>query len=170
MPRAASAVADRLRPVGELGDSFRAFKGAFKEGPSEPGSWGEAEKFGRFQGTGEVSAEIQLPGGPLAVSAEDYPYVENLELELTGPSGGPIEVKRYSKPPYGSRDALRNLHRIATAKIVDPGHHQLRVKAPDAEESLLITVGEDLTPGGALKDFAGRMIPGARLWKRLRGE
>jgi hypothetical protein len=156
--------------VGDFGDSFKAFKGAFKEGRTEPGTWRDAERFGRFEGTGEVGAEVELPEGPLVVSAEDYAYVENLEFELIGPSGEPLEVKRHAKPEYGSRDALKNLNRIATVKIEQPGLHQVRVKAPNAEEPLLITVGEDLTPGEALKDFGAEMIPGRKLWKRLRGE
>jgi hypothetical protein len=31
-------------------------------------------------------------------------------------------------------------------------------------------MGEELTPGGALKDLCAEMIPGRKLWKRLRGE
>jgi hypothetical protein len=156
--------------MGLVGDFIGAFKAGAKSGPTPPGTWRDMEKFGRFEGTGEVRAELTLPAGAVAVSVEDYLIVQELEAQLTGPSGEALELKHYSESPYDDDSkALKNLRRVVSARIEAPGIHQLTVKAPNGGEPLLIMVGEDATPGAALKGMAGDMVPGAKLWKRLRG-
>ena len=152
-----------------LGGSLRLFRSAFKSGPTESGMWGDAERFGRFEGTGEVVAEFELPECDLAIGAEDYRPVEELELELTGPDGAAVELKRHVTPEYDDTQALRSLEQIASGRIHRPGLHRLRVRAPHPERVLLVMVGEALTATGELGDMAKEMIPGAKLWKRLRG-
>jgi len=156
--------------VGALGDFVDKFRAGVRGEPTPPGSWGEMEKFGRFQGPGEVSAELTLPAGPVAVSVEDYVTVQDLDAQLIGPSGDAVELKHYSESAYDDDSkALKNLRQVASARIDQPGLYRLTVRAPNSEEPLLIMAGEDLTPGGALKDMASEMIPGAKLWKRLGG-
>jgi hypothetical protein len=156
--------------MGGLGDFIGKFKAGMRGAPTPPGSWGDLEKFGRFEGTGEVNAELTLPEGPLAVSIEDYLTVQDLEARLTGPSGE-LELTHHSESPNDDDSkALKNLRRVVSTRIDAAGLHQLVVRAPNSEEPLLIMVGEDLTPGGALGDMARDMIPGAKLWKRLGGD
>jgi hypothetical protein len=124
-----------------IGDFVNAFKAGANPGPTPPGFWREAERYGRFEGTGEVIAEVELPEGPLAISAEEYLMVQELQFELTGPNGDAIAVNRRAESAYDDSTALKNLRRIATTKVTDPGLHRIRVKAPNSEEPLLITVG-----------------------------
>jgi hypothetical protein len=154
--------------LGDFKRGIDAFKAGMEPGFTPPGMWGDMEKFGRFEGAGAVAAELELPECQVAISAEEHPEVENFEFELIGPDGQPIEVRRYSSKSFEG-EGLKNLHRIATAKLQVPGHHSFRVKSPDPEEQLLIVVGEELTAGKSLKDFGEEMIPGRKLWKRLRG-
>ena len=73
--------------MGGLGDFVNTFRAGMRSGPTPVGTWKEMEKFGRFEGTGEVGAELALPPGPIAISVEDYLMVQDLEAQLTGPSG-----------------------------------------------------------------------------------
>lgn len=119
-------------------------KSGISRGPTPTGSWGDLEKFGRFEGTGEVNAELSLPAGPLAVSIEDYLTVQDLEAELTGSSGEPLELKHYSEAPDDDqKKALKYIRRVASARIEAPGPYRLTVKAPNSAAPLLILVGED---------------------------
>ena len=147
-------------------DAVNAFKQGFKAGPTEPGNWRYLEKFGRFQGVGEVRGEIELPRGKVTLGSEAFEEVDDLEVELAGPDGNPVALER----PDGSFSELdrgtHNLFRIGYAAIEQPGLHTLRVRAPGEEEPLLITVGEEPSAGEALK----QVIPGRKLFRRLRGE
>jgi hypothetical protein len=149
--------------MGGIGD----FMDSFKAGPTKPGMWRQLEEFGRFEGTGEVSAESETE---LAVSIEDFIDVENLGLELRGPAGTEVLLKRYSPRDFDTSDsAVHRLFRIANGPVRDAGLHHLRVRAPSAELPLMIMVGREMTVRGELADTADEMIPGRRLWKRLRG-
>ena len=144
-------------------------RSAARSGPSPAGFWKELERFGRFEGTGEVVAELDIPTGPLAVSVEDYPDVEDLAFELTGPGGDPLEVKRYAARDLDDGRGLKNLDRVATLEVESPGLHHLRIKAPNDYEPLLVLVGQGLTVTGEFRRMGAEMIPGAKLWKRLGG-
>ena len=121
-------------------DFFDAFKPAFKSGRTDPGTWRNLEKFGRFEGAGEVRAELDLPEGDVVISIEELRDHQGLELELVGPSGEPLGLERHSRDPDNSAGA-HNLYRMASAAVSDSGLHQLRVTAPDSEQPLWIVVG-----------------------------
>jgi hypothetical protein len=151
-------------------DFFDAFKGGLTPGPTTPGNWRHLERFGRFTGTGEISAELELPHGEVTLASEEFEEVDDLLVELVGPDGSEVSLDR----PRGEFSELdrgtHNLFRIGYARIERPGLHTLRVRAPKGDQALLITAGDEITAGSALKDFGGQMIPGRKLWKRLRGE
>ena len=129
--------------MGGLRNWFSQVKAGVSGGPTPPGSWGDLEKFGRFEGTGEVTAELTLPAGPVAVSIEDYLTVQDLDAQLTGSSGGALEVKHYSEAPDDDESkALKNVRRVASARIDSPGLYHLTVASPDSAAPLLILVGE----------------------------
>jgi hypothetical protein len=152
--------------MGRMGD----FLDSFKPGPTKPGMWGQREEFGRFEGTGEVTAELELPEAHVAVSIEEHIQVEDLGLELTGPGASPLKLERYSASDFDTSDsAVHRLFRIASGEVPDAGLHHLRVKAPSPDQPLLIMVGREMTVRGELKDMADEMIPGRKLWKRLKG-
>ena len=123
-------------------DFFDAFKPAFKSGRTDPGTWRNLEQFGRFDGTGEVRADLDLPTGEIVVSTEELRDVDGLEVELTGPSGQSLEIKRLKRDPDNSAGA-HNLYRMATAEVPEAGVHQLRVAAPDPQQPLWILVGRE---------------------------
>ena len=128
--------------MGGLRNWFSQVKAGVSRGPTPPGSWGDLEKFGRFEGTGEVSAELTLPAGPVAVSIEDYLTVQDLDAQLTGSSGA-LEVKHYSEAPDDDESrALKNVRRVASARIDSPGLYHLTVTSPNSAAALLILVGE----------------------------
>jgi hypothetical protein len=129
--------------MGGLRNWFNQVKAGVSGGPTPPGSWGDLEKFGRFEGTGEVTAELTLPAGPVAVSIEDYLTVQDLDAELTGSSGEALEVKHYSEAPDDDEQkALKNVRRVASARIDSPGLYHLTVRSPNSAAALLILVGE----------------------------
>src|SRR5262245_25254934 len=103
--------------MGGIGDFVGAFKGGMKPGPTQPGFWRDLEKYGRLQGGGEVVGDVEIPNGPLAISIEEHRTVEDLELELLGPGGEPVELERYSEKNFDHDEGMKNLHRIANAKI-----------------------------------------------------
>jgi len=146
------------------------FLDSFKSGPTKPGMWGDLEEFGRFEGTGELSAELELPESHVAISVEDYKQVEDLELTVTGPGGTEPELKRYTSRDFGPRDAVHQLYRIRSGKLHDAGLYHLSVTAPAPDQHLMIMVGRETTVGGEVQDMAKEMVPGRKLWKRLRGE
>jgi hypothetical protein len=84
------------------------FLESFKPGPTKRGTWRQLEEFGRFEGTGEVSAELELPETQVAVSVEGYLEVENLEFKLTGPGGTALQLKRYSAKNFDTSDAAES--------------------------------------------------------------
>lgn len=145
---------------------------SLKSGPTKPGWWRYDEEYGRFEGTGEVSVQVELPGGPTEVGIEDFLEVENLEFELIGPSGQPVEMKRWTSADVDAT-AVHQFGLIATGEIRDPGLHHLRVRAPREGQPLLVLVGEKLTVRDAISHMAAGMIkriPGRKRWYRLRGE
>jgi hypothetical protein len=125
-----------------LRDFIGQVRSGITGGPTPPGSWGDQEKFGRFEGTGEVNAELSLPAGPLAISIEDYLTVQDLDVQLIGPSGDPVELRHYSEAPDDdTTHSLKNLRRVASAEIELPGLYRLTLRAPNSEEPLLILAG-----------------------------
>jgi hypothetical protein len=129
--------------MGGLRNWFGQVKAGISGGPTPAGSWGDLEKFGRFEGTGEVTAELTLPAGPVAVSIEDYRTVQDLEAQLTGSSGEPLELKHYSEgPDEDEQKSLKSIRRVAGARIESPGLYHLTVRSPDSAAALLILVGE----------------------------
>jgi hypothetical protein len=125
-----------------LRDLLGQVKSGITGGPTPPGSWGDQEKFGRFEGTGEVSAELTLPAGPLTISIEDYLTVQDLDVRLTGPAGDPVGLKHYSEAPDDdTTHSLKNLRAVASAEIEAPGLYRLTLRAPNSEEPLLILAG-----------------------------
>jgi hypothetical protein len=62
--------------------------------------------------------------------------------------------------------AAHNLWRIAEARVKSPGLHELRVRGPNREEPLVVTVGTEWDVGDAMLD----VVPGRNLFHRLRGE
>jgi hypothetical protein len=129
--------------MGGLGNWFRQVKAGISGGPTPSGSWGDLETFGRFEGTGEVTAELTLPAGPVAVSIEDYRTVQDLEAQLTGSSGEPLELKHYSEAPDDDEQkALKSIRRVASTRIESPGLYHLTVRSPNTAAALLILVGE----------------------------
>jgi hypothetical protein len=128
--------------VGGLKNWWKQVRAGVSGGPTPPGSWGDLEQFGRFEGTGEVNTELTLPAGPVAVSIEDYLTVGDLEAELTGSSGEQLEVKHYSDAPDDDEHkALKNVRRVLSAEIDSPGLYRLAVSSPDSAAPLLILVG-----------------------------
>jgi hypothetical protein len=129
--------------MGGLRNWFNQVKAGVSGGPTPPGSWGDLEKFGRFEATGEVTAELTLPAGPVAVSIEDHLTVQDLDARLTGSSGEALEVKHYTEAPDDDEQkALKNVRRVASARIDSPGLYQLKVTSPNSAAPLLILVGE----------------------------
>ena len=151
--------------------AVRDFIDAFRPGRTKPGNWRQLERYGRFEGTGEVVADIELPAGRISVGAEDFFEVERFELELTGPDGQPVEIRRWSANDVKrSVGAVHHFVPIATGEVRFPGLHRLRVRAETAEQPLLILVGEGLAAGPMIRELARDIIPGRKLWRRLRGE
>ena len=84
-----------------------------------------------------------FPPGRVAVSVEDYLTVQDLETQLRGTAGEPLEVKHYSEAPDDDeKKALKNVRRVASAQIDSPGLYHLTVRSPNTAAALLILVGE----------------------------
>jgi hypothetical protein len=144
---------------------LRDFVDGFRPGPTKPGTWRNMERFGRFQGTGEVTGDLELPPGEFAVSVEGHRRVSELDVELTGPDGEPVQLERHREQTAGGRDAVHNLHRVAKGELDGGGVCRLRLQGPDREEELIVVVGRETGAGEAMRDF----VPGAKLLRRLRG-
>lgn len=142
-------------------DFFGAYKGAFTAGPTEPGTWRNHERFGRLTGTGEVEGELELPKGTVALGVEDHIAVLDLEVELSGPDGEPVALKRRGDHEDYDR-AVHNLDRIGTGEVATTGLHRLRVRSPDPQEELVIAAGKDLT----VKEMIAGAFPGSKLLGR----
>jgi hypothetical protein len=130
---------------------LRDFVDGFRPGPTKPGTWRNMERFGRFQGT--------------AVSVEGHRRVSELDVELTGPDGAPVQLERHREQTAGGRDAVHNLHRDAKGELDGWGVCRLRLQGPDREEELIVVVGRETGVGEAMRDF----VPGGKLLRRLRG-
>ena len=132
-----------------LGNFLKMVKAGVRGAPTDPGAWGDLEKYGRFEGKGEVDTEVNLPQGDVAISIEDYLTVQDLDAQLTGSSGDPLDLRHYSESPDDDqKKALKNIRRVASAQISAPGPYRLTVKAPNSAEPLLILVGESSSPFG----------------------
>jgi hypothetical protein len=107
--------------LGDFRKGIEAFKAGMRPGFSSAGIWGDMEKFGRFEGTGEVEGELELPECHIAISAEEHEEVENFEFQLTGPDGQPVGVRRWAAKNFDHSEGLKNLYRIATTKLEAPG-------------------------------------------------
>jgi hypothetical protein len=140
-----------------------AFEEGFKTGPTEIGAWGERERFGRLQGVGEVSGEIELPAGEIVVSIEDYPIVRALQLELTGPDGSPISLERYGRNTEKGSNRGHVINVVAHGRIGTAGLHQLVARAQEDDTPLLICLGRNPSAADILEEF-----PGGKLLRRLR--
>jgi len=132
-------------------DFFDAFKGMKPGGETAVGNWRYLEKYGRVSGMGEVTSDLELPAGKAAVSAEDIREIEGFEVELTGPDGQPVALKREPESTDFSDMGMHNLFRIAEADVKVAGLHHLRVKGTDAGQELVIVVGADLSLKDALR-------------------
>jgi hypothetical protein len=144
---------------------FGDLRNRFKSGPTEVGTWEEQEKFGRLRGTGEVSGELELPEGEIAISSEGDPQVGELEVELRGPDDSAVELERDLHGRDQKTRGGQNLYRLARARTAMAGTHRLRVRSPRSDESLVIAVGEEAGIG----DAAEEVLPGLKLLNRLRG-
>jgi hypothetical protein len=133
---------------------------------TQPGTWRYAEKFGRFEGVGEVDGKVDLPRGKITLGSEAFEEVDDLAVELVGPDRNPVAVDRGDGNFSDMDRGAHNLFQIGHAVIQQPGAHALRVRAPDRHQPLLITVGEEFRVGDAFK----QMIPGRSLYRRLRRE
>jgi hypothetical protein len=107
-----------------------------------------------------------LPQGEdVLLSVEDYRFIDELEVELTGPDGSQIPLERRKEmSKSGSRKAVHNLHQLAHGKTAVAGTHRVTVRAPQSDQPLVIVVGADMSVGEALEVF-----PGGKLLGRLRG-
>ncbi|MFL5908248.1 MAG: hypothetical protein ACJ75Z_11725 [Solirubrobacterales bacterium] len=129
--------------MGAFGNFVKQVTAGIRGAPTPPGVWGDLEKFGRFEGTGEVNAEVTLPAGPMAVSIEDYLTVGDLETQLTESGGEAVALRQYFESPDDDTEkGLKNIRRVAGAEIESPGLYHLTVKAPNSAEPLLILIGE----------------------------
>jgi len=69
--------------------------------------------------------------------------VQDLDAQLTGSSGEALELKHYSEAPDDDDGkALKNVRRVASARIDSPGLYHLTVRSPNSAAALLILVGE----------------------------
>jgi len=141
-------------------DFFDAFKGGMSGGETEVGNWRYLEKYGRFSGMGEAEAEIELPTGKAVISNEEIREVEGFEVELTGPDGQPVALKRLEDSDDFTDMGMHNLFRVAETDVKVAGLHHLRVKGTDPGQELVILVGEELSAKDAmLGTFGGAGDP-----------
>ncbi len=141
-------------------DFFDAFKGGLSGGETAAGTWRYLEKYGRFSGMGAAEAELELPKGKALISNEEIREVEGFEVELTGPDGGPVALKRFEDSDDISDMGMHNLFRVAEADVKLPGLHHLRVKGTDLGQELVILVGKNLSAREAmLGTFGGADDP-----------
>ena len=141
-------------------DFFDAFKGGMSGGETEAGTWRNLEKYGRFSGMGECSADIELPEGKALISNEEIREVEGFEVEVTGPDGSAAPLKRLENNPDHTDMGTHNLFRVAEVDVRAPGIHRIRVKGTDPAQELVILVGKDLSAKEAmLGTFGGAGDP-----------
>lgn len=137
-------------------DFFDAFKGGLSGGETAAGTWRYLEKHGRFSGMGETEAELELPQGRAVISNEEIREVEGFEVELTGPHGEAVALKRLPDSVDFSEMGMHNLFRIAEADVKVAGLHHLRVKGTDPGQELVILVGEELSAKDTMLAGLGR--------------
>ena len=65
-----------------LRDFLGQVRSGITGGPTPAGSWGDQEKFGRFEGTGEVTSEA--PDDDTSHSLENLRAIATAEIELPG--------------------------------------------------------------------------------------
>jgi hypothetical protein len=141
-------------------DFFDAFKGGMSGGETEAGNWRYLEKHGRISGSGEVEGELELPKGKAVISNEEIREVEGFEIELTGPDGQAVELKRFENNPDHTEMGAHNLFRMAEADVKLAGLHHLRVKGTEPGQELVILVGAELsTKEAVLGTFGGAGDP-----------
>jgi hypothetical protein len=141
-------------------DFFDAFKGGMSGGETEVGNWRYLEKYGRFSGSGEAEADLELPKGKAMISNEEIREVEGFEIEVTGPDGEPVALKRFKNNPDHTDMGAHNLFRMAEADVELAGIHRIRVKGTEPGQELVILVGEELSAKDAmLGTFGGAGDP-----------
>ena len=141
-------------------DFFDAFKGGMSGGETEAGNWRYLEKYGRISGSGEVEGELELPKGKAIISNEEIREVAGFEIELTGPDGAAVPLKRLDDSHDHTDMGAHNLFRMAEAEVKLAGHHHLRVKGTEPGQELVILVGEELSAKDAmLGTFGGAGDP-----------
>ena len=128
---------------------------------SRPGSWKEIEQFGRYEATGTLDAELELPEGAVLISSVALYATEKVEVELLGPDG-PVALTR--ERSSGDPDHA-NLTRLVSGTVTTPGLHRLRVSGIPGPGQELIMVGREVRVGDMLR----RSIPGLGMLRRRRG-
>ncbi len=138
------------RAVAGMRDFFDAFRGATPGGETAAGTWRYLERYGRVSGMGEVQLDLELPKGAAVISVEEIMEVSGFEVELTGPGGEAVALKRFPDTTDFEEAAMHNLVRVAEAHVTLAGVHHLRVVGTDRAQELVVVVGAEPSAKDAL--------------------